>query len=142
MQIPEEIKGQTSAAPIKPGQSELRPAFLFFFFFLALKRRAQSASFPSKWRAPPNKGLSRFKSSVRGGNSLHRCILARVWEVAAMAAAGAGPGPGVGAGPGPGGAANATTAEDRETEPVAAGTGEGPSAAPGAEPSSGEAESG
>ncbi|KAK7823019.1 hypothetical protein U0070_025836 [Myodes glareolus] len=59
-----------------------------------------------------------------------------------MAATGAGSVPGVGSGPGPGAAASATTAEEGETEPVAAAAGEGPSAAPGAEPSSGEAESG
>ncbi|XP_055151958.1 set1/Ash2 histone methyltransferase complex subunit ASH2 isoform X1 [Symphalangus syndactylus] len=63
-----------------------------------------------------------------------------------MAAAGAGPGQEAGAGPGPGAAANATGAEDGEIKPVAAGAaappGEGTSAAPTAEPSSGEAEGG
>lgn len=90
----------------------------------------------------PNKRSYRFKKAGRGGNSLHRGGLARAWKAAAMAATGAGPGPGVAAGPGPGASASATTAEEGETEPVAAGAGEGPSAAPGAEPSSGEAESG
>ncbi|KAB1257633.1 Set1/Ash2 histone methyltransferase complex subunit ASH2 [Camelus dromedarius] len=69
-----------------------------------------------------------------------------VWETTVMAAAGTGPGPGVGAGPGPTAAANATPAEEGETKPVvavvAAPAGEGTSAAPAAEPGSGEAESG
>ncbi|XP_005606384.3 set1/Ash2 histone methyltransferase complex subunit ASH2 isoform X6 [Equus asinus] len=69
-----------------------------------------------------------------------------VLEATVMAAAGTGPGPGVGAGPGPAAAANATAAEEGETKPVvavaAASVGEGTSAAPAAEPSSGEAESG
>ncbi|ERE89633.1 set1/Ash2 histone methyltransferase complex subunit ASH2 [Cricetulus griseus] len=59
-----------------------------------------------------------------------------------MAATGAGPGPGVASGSGAGAPASATAAEEAETEQVAAGAGEGPSAAPGAEPSSAEAESG
>lgn len=69
-----------------------------------------------------------------------------VWEAAVMAAAGTVPGPGVNAGPGPAVAANATPAEEGETKPVvavaAAPAGEGTSAAPAAEPGSGEAESG
>lgn len=81
---------------------------------------------------------------LQGPAATHRtdAILARAAEGVAMAATGAGCGPGVGSGPGPGAAASASTAEEGETEPVAAAAGEGPPAAPGAEPSSGEAESG